>query len=168
MALSEATIALVKYDYEETDLTIITIGKKHGCSTSYICRLARNRGWLLRSIRLGRTPRTPVAVSEAARAGIAQRLCSLINKKLDQMEKDMESGALGSSDLERDTKSVGAMMSGMDKVMAPADADTKQKTKDAAAQEADAGLDEVARLQREIVERFERIERRREAARGSE
>ena len=134
MALDEATIALVKYDYEETDLTIIAIGKKLGCSPSYICRLARNRGWLLRSIRLGRTPRTPVPVSAAARAGIAQRLCSLINKKLDQMEKDMESGALGSSDLERDTKSVGAMMSGMEKVMERRRIeDEKQKTKDAAA-----------------------------------
>ena len=109
-----------------------------------------------------------MAVSEAARAGIAQRLCNLINKKLDQMEKDMDSGALGSSDLERDTKSVGAMMSGMDKVLAPADADKKQKTKDAAAPEVDACLDDCARLQREIIERFERIERRREAARGSE
>jgi hypothetical protein len=103
-----------------------------------------------------------VAASEAARAGIAQRLCNLINKKLDQMEKDMDSGALGSSDLEH-TKSVGAMMSGMD--LTPADADKKQKTKDGAAPEVDTCLDDYARLQRKIIERFER---RREAARGSE
>ena len=166
MALDEATIALVKYDYEETDLTIVAIGKKHGCSPSYICRLARNRGWLLRSIRLGRTLRTPMVVSEAARALIAQRLCSLISKKLDQMEKDMETGTLGSSDLERDTKSVGAMMTGMDKVLAPANADKKHKAKEAAAAEADPAIEDVERLQREIVERFERIERRREAERG--
>ncbi len=37
---------------------------------------------------------------------LAHRLCDAITKKLEQMEKGMESGELNSSDYERDAKSV--------------------------------------------------------------
>ena len=96
MALDAATLALIKVDYEESSLTVAAIGEKYGHSPSYISRLARIHGWILRTQRLGRTPRMSAVLSQQARALIAHRLCSIINKKLDQMEKDMDSGVLTS------------------------------------------------------------------------
>jgi len=49
---------------------------------------------------------------------LAHRLCDAITKKLEQMEKGMESGELNSSDYERDAKSVAQIISGMEKVAA--------------------------------------------------
>lgn len=160
-ALDEATIALIKVDYEESSLTVAAIGKKYGVSASYICRLARERGWLMRTVRLGRRPRVATPLSGAGRALIAHRLCGVINKKIDQMENDMDSGELSSADLERDAKTIASMIGGMEKVTTGPGEDKVSKLDDA------QDSDEVERLQREIIERFERIQSRREAERGS-
>lgn len=166
MALSEATIALIRIDYEESDLTVAQIGLKHGRSPSYICRLAREGGWLMRSERLGRRQRSGASLTLQAREAIAQRLSRVINKKLDQMEKGMESGSLSPEDVERGAKTVGSMIEGLDKVVARQDRPDEDKQRKPRAADA-AAVNEVERLQREIIERFERIQRRREAERGS-
>ena len=167
MALDAATLALVKVDYEESSLTVIAIGEKYGVSPSYVSRMARTHGWILRTQRLGRTPRMPAVLSQEARALIAHRMCGIINKKLDQMEKDMDSGVLTSPDLERDAKTIGSMVIGVEKIV-PRHEENKVSKRDAAEAAPLADDDAVERLQREIIERFERIQRRREAARGSE
>ena len=169
-AFDAATIALIKIDYEESSLTVAAIGEKYGVSASYISRLARERGWLLRTQRLGRRSRTEMFLSSAARALIAHRICGVINGKLDQMEADLQNGVLSSADLERDAKSIGSMIGGLEKVTHDADADEQHNTRkaDAAKAERADGANDVERLQREIIERFERIQRRREAEAGSQ
>lgn len=166
-ALDDATVALIKIDYEESDLTLDAIGKKFGRTASSISRMAHERGWLLRSLRMGRRPRINSQLSNMGRALIAHRLCGVINKKLDQMEKDMENGELSSADLERDAKTITSMVAGVQKVTTIPDEDKVSKLDGVQSAPADAA-DEVARLQREIIERFERIEKRRHAERGSE
>lgn len=166
MALDAATIALIRIDYEESDLTVVAIGLKFGRSPSYICRLAREGGWLLRSERLGRRPRSSSSAILQAREAIAHRLSRVINKKLDQMEKGMESGSLSAEDVERGAKTVGSMIGGLDKVVARQDRPDEDKQRTSPATNTGA-VNEVERLQREIIERFERIQRRREAERGS-
>ena len=79
------------------------------------------------------------------------------------METDMQSGELSSADLERDAKSVASMIGGMEKVVNGPDED-KERTPRAASV---AAVNDVERIHREIIERFERIQRRREAERGS-
>jgi uncharacterized protein YjcR len=162
MAFDVATLALIQVDYEESDLTVVKIGLKYGCSPSYISRLAREYGWLLRSERLGRRPRLGQWASRQAREAIAQRLSRVINKKLDQMEQGMESGELGAEEAERGAKMVGSMLGGFERVAAAPEEDNVRNAKAADADTAD----EVERLQREIIERFERIQRRREAEGG--
>ena len=164
-AFSDATIALIKIDYEESSLTVVAIGEKYGISAPYVSRIARERGWILRTQRLGRRPRTKSPMSNAGRALISHRLCGVINRKLDQMENDMESGALSSADLERDAKTIASMIGGMQKV-GPVQTEDKVSKFDAVRPAAVADTDEVERLQREIVERFEQIERRRAAEAG--
>lgn len=164
MAFDAATIARMKVDYEESDLTVVQIGAKYGCSTAYVCKLAKLHGWKPRSLRIGRAPAKPKSWRPRARTGIARRLCKVINKKLDQMETDMQSGELSSADLERDAKSVASMIGGMEKVVSGPDED-KERTPRAAA--AAGAVNDVERIHREIIERFERIQRRREAERGS-
>jgi uncharacterized protein YjcR len=165
MAFDVATLALIKVDYEESDLTVEKISLKYGCSPSYISRLAREGGWLLRSERLGRRSRSNPSISLQAREAIAQRLSRVINKKLDQMEQGMESGELSAEDAERGAKTVASMIGGFDKVVVRAEGPDEEEKR--ASQATDPGtVDEVERLQREIVERFERIQRRREAERG--
>ena len=59
MALDAATIALIKIDYEESDLTVVAIGLKYGRSALVHLHGWRARdGWLMRSERLGRRPRS--------------------------------------------------------------------------------------------------------------
>jgi len=173
MALSEETIALIRHDYEETTLTLVRMGEKFGLAPSYISRLARTGGWRMRSERMGRKPRGKAPLSTEGRALIAHRLRGVLNKKLDQMEKDMESGKLDAADLERDAKSVTHMITGLDKVTTSADGGAKQRSRGeksagTGANSDAADLAEVERLQREIIERFERIQRRRDAEGGSE
>jgi DNA-binding MarR family transcriptional regulator len=172
MALSEQTIALIKAEVEGSDIPLAKIGEKYGVSATYISRLSRTNDWVTRSQRRGHRSRTPVALSTAGRSLIAQRLRGIINKKLDQMEKEMDSGKLDATDLERNAKSVTTMITGLDKVTTGADGEGKQRARREKAVEAEpnsdaADLSEVERLQREIIERFERIQRRRDAEGGS-
>lgn len=167
MALSAATKARVRRDYEQSDLTLVAIGIKYDRSPSYISQLARKEGWALRSLRPGKRTRSRLPVSRALRAAIARRLCDVVNRKLEQMEKDMQSGALSSADLERDAKSIGAMIGGVQKVV-PGPNEDKVSRPDDILPDGAAEASDIERLQREIVERFERIQRRRQAEGGSE
>jgi hypothetical protein len=74
---------------------------------------------------------------------------------------------LSSADLDRDAKAIASMIGGMQKVVPVPDEDKVSKPDDARCA-AVANTDEVERLQREIIERFERIEKRRQAERGSQ
>ena len=164
MALDAATEAAIKLDYEESDLTLDRIGKKHGRSGAWVCKLARLRRWKRRRKQtvpsdLPPRRRRPRNV----RSVIDRRMCNIISRKLKQMETGMKTGALTSADLDRDAKWVGSMLGGMGKVNAPAERDEASDPNIANA----GAQDEVERLQREIIERFERILRRRDAARGS-
>ena len=154
--LDEAVIAQIKPLYEESDLTLVRIGVQFGCSATSISQLAKRRCWKLRAPRKLSPPK--------ARTALALRLCDVINSKLDQMEKDMQSGELSSADLERDAKSMASMIGGMDKALSAQNEDKKRKPRTAAA----AAVNEVERIHREIIERFERIQRRRNAQAGSE
>ena len=167
MALDAATIALIKVDYVESDLTVEQIGLKYGRSSSFICRLAREGGWLMRSERMGWRPRSGSVPSHMAREAIAKRLARFINSKLDHLEIGMQNGTLSPDDAERGAKSVATIIGGFDKVMARPELPDEDKRK--TGQHDNVGsVDAIERLQREIIERFERIQRRREAARGSE
>jgi hypothetical protein len=75
------------------------------------------------------------------------------------MVKGMQSGELSSADLEHDTKMVGSMIGGLQKLVAAPEEGKFRNPKLAKV----GAVDEVERLQREIIERFERIQRRREA-----
>ena len=105
-----------------------------------------------------------------ARVRLVRTLCAAITTKLEQMEKGMTSGELSSADCERDAKAVGSMLGGLQKVTATvqdADEERQPKSASSAASAAPATvLGEAERLHREIIERFERIQRRREAERG--
>lgn len=160
MALDDAAVAEIQRLYAGTKVTVAQIGDQFGVSPSAICKLARQRGWPTRSELMGRSPRRGQPSTPKARAMLAHRLCDAIIKKLDQMEKGMESGELNSSDYERDAKSVGSMISGMEKVAAVgSDGDKKRTPKTA-----ETAFSDVERIRREIVERFERLQRSRNAA----
>jgi hypothetical protein len=164
--LDAATKALIKVDYEESALTLAQMERKYGYSASFICKLAREGGWLMRSERMGWRSRTGSLASHRAREGIALRLARFINSKLDHLEIGMQNGTLSPDDVERGAKSVATVIGGLDKVIArPELLDEDKRTM---AQHHNADDDEVERLQLEIIERFERIQRRRDAARGSE
>ena len=90
---------------------------------------------------------------------------NIIIRKLDLMEKGLEDGTLSVEEAERHSKSISSMVGGYGKVKEAPRAEKKGKRGKA---DAIADDDAVERLQREIIERFERIQRRREAARGSE
>jgi hypothetical protein len=163
MALDAATEAAIKLEYEESDLTLEAIGEKHGRSGAWVCKLAKLRGWKRRRppvvSALPPRPRRP----RNHRALMDRRMCNVINRKLKQMETGMKDGTLSPADLERDAKVVGSILGGFGRMKAPTEGDKVLNPK------ADkAGVaDDVERLQREITERFERIQRRREAERGS-
>ncbi|NSL71205.1 hypothetical protein C6Y62_05145 [Hyphomicrobium sulfonivorans] len=161
------TLLLIQRDYEEGKLGLEDIGLRYGCSGALICKYARQHEWRRRRQTTEAQKRAMAAPKprKPATKIIAQRLCKVINRKLDQMEKDMASGALSSADLERDAKTVASMIGGMQKVVQVPGEDKVMKPDDANAGAGNAH--EVERLQREIIERFEQIERRRASERGS-
>jgi len=168
MALDKAALAEIKRLYHGNELTLAQIGDRYGITATAVSRIARSRGWLMRSELRGYAPRHSVPTTPKACALLVHRLCDVIVKKLDQMEADMAAGKLSSEDYERDTKSVAQMIASVGKaVMTGTDADKERKPKSAEPDVPAAAADEAERLHREIIERFERIQRRRDAEAGS-
>ena len=156
-----ATLAAIEIDHDAGELTLEAIGKKYGCSGANICKLAKLHGWKRRRPPDAAVPPPPRRTPRNPRTVMRRRMCKVINGKLKEMEQGMQSGELSADDLERGAKVVTSML-GLHKLGAP----EEDKVRDA--QSTNAGAkDDVERLQREIIERFERIQRRREAERGS-
>ncbi len=163
--LDKAAEEEIKLLYLDSDETLAQSGARYGVTASAISQLGRRRGWPMRYDR--NDVRLPGAgVLEHVRAHVAQRLGAALVVKLKKMEADMRAGKLSSQDFERDAKSVAAMMIGFDKTTARHE-DTSKTSKPAAAGDPEPA-DEAERLHREILERFERIQRRRLAEGGSE
>ena len=171
MALDDASLAEVGRLYREGRLKLAEIGRPYGLAPSAISHLARVHGWPMRGKLKARAPQVTALSTPKTRA-LARRLCDAITKKLEHMEKGMTSGELSSADYERDAKAVGSMVGGLQKVAATVkDADEERQPKSASSATSAApatGSGEAERLHREIIERFERIQRRRDAERGSQ
>jgi hypothetical protein len=167
MALDKAALAEMKRLYHGNELTVAEIGVRFGISPSAVSRQARVRGWVMRSELRGFAPRrNSVPTTGKALELVVHQICSVISTKLEQMEAQMSNGELNSEDFERDAKSIGQMVGGVFKAKTTgSDGDTK-KTPDAS--EPVPAPDELERLQREIIARFEHIQARRDAEAGSE
>jgi hypothetical protein len=171
----DATLAVIEVDHNAGELTLNAIGKKYGCSGAYICKLARELGWPRRRPASAGATKTTASADGAVSAApakkkrppdvrvmIKRRMCKVINEKLKEMEQGMKTGDMSAADVERNTKVVTSMIGSLQKVATPGE----DKVGDA--QSTNAGAkDDVERLQREIIERFERIQRRREIEGGS-
>jgi hypothetical protein len=150
--------------FETTNQTQVEIGKAVGRSAATISRWAAFENWQ-RPGADGKPPREANFSRKRADLAIAKRMHKIIMRNLDEMEQGMENGTLAPADAERKSKAMAVMIGGYGKVKEAPNAARKPKRGKS------AGLGTIAdveRLQREIVERFESIERRREAARGSE
>ncbi len=167
----DATLVVIQAQHDAGVLTLDAIGKRHNCTGAYICKLARLYGWprrraVIKAASEGTAgiAKPPPAKKRArdVRVMIKRRMCKVINRKLKEMEQGMQSGDMEPAELERHTKVVTSMIGGLQKVGGPEESEGKD------AQANGGGNDEVERLQREIVERFERIQKRREIERGSQ
>jgi len=162
MALDHAVLAEIGRLYGDRTLTLAEIGRRHNRSAASISQLARKHGWPMR-----RGEQRAAQRSEA-RARLAAKLCKAVTRKLVQMEKAMKSGELCPADCERDAKSIVSMVGSMEKVLATVpDANEERQPESASAGPSEgSGTGEAERLHREIMERFERIQRRRNAEAG--
>ena len=168
MALDKSALAEIKRLYQGDEVTLAEIGAQHGISASAVSRIARRYGWLMRTVRRGYAPRHSVPSTPKAMDLVVHQLCDAIITKLKQMEAQMQSGSLSSEDFERDAKSVGQMVGSVFKAKTTVpDGDEKQKAKSAESV-VECASDDAERLHREIIERFERIQQRRNAEAGSE
>ncbi len=169
MALDDAALAEIERLYREGKVTLAEIGLRFNRAPTGISRLARAHGWPMRWEAMGRAPRVRRLSTPKARALLVHKLCDAITAKLEQMEKGMKSGELSSADFERDAKAVASMIGGMEKVAATStDADEERRPKSATGDPGESsGANEAERLHREIIERFERIQSRRNAEAGS-
>jgi hypothetical protein len=118
----------------------------------------------MRSEMRGHAARLTVPTTARMRALLEHRLCELVTTKLAQMEAGVASGKLTSEDFARDARPVISMLGSVRRIGTQgADADEQQR-------KSPERVDEVAieRLRSEIMERFERIKRRRQIEGGSE
>jgi hypothetical protein len=151
--------------FETTNQTQAEIAKAVGRSVSTISRWAALENWQ-RPGEKNKPPREPNFSRKRADLAIAKRMHKIIMRNLDEMEQGMENGTLAPADAERKSKATAVMIGGYGKVTETPNAEKKRKRGKSAAEL--GAVDDIERLQREIIERFERIERRRDAARGSE
>ena len=113
-----ATLAAIKIEYEAGERTLDAIGEKHGCSGSYICKLAKMHGWKRRRPQAeGGAPRP--RRRRDPRATMTKRMCKVINGKLKEMEQGMKTGDMSAADVERNTKVVTSMLGGLHKLGGP-------------------------------------------------
>ena len=164
MALTPEAEAEVARLYLANELTLEEIGARYAMSAPAVCKLANRRGWPKRSELAGAARRQRVVISRALEQ-VMMRMCGAMNAKLEQMEKGMQAGELGSEEFERDSKAIAALAAVTQKALATGP-DAKKERQPKSTEPA-APADEVERLQREIIERFERIQRRRELEAGS-
>jgi hypothetical protein len=162
--LDEATLAEIKRLHQANELTLAVIGARYGMAATSVSKLARVHGWPSRSELIGRAPQSFRRVSARTHARLVRRLYDTISMMLEQMEAAMKSGKLTAQDFERTGKSAAAMISSVSKATA-AEPDGVEKKKPNARPAASA--DDAERLHREIIERLERIQRRRNAEAGS-
>lgn len=165
MAFSEADLAEMKRLHQANVLTLDEIAEQFGIAATTVSKIARTHGWPSRSELKGRAARSFRRVSAQAEARLLRQLYDTTLRMLAQMEAEMAGGNLGTQDIERAAKAVAAMVGSVGKVtMAGPDGDTTQ-TPDA--DESRDSAANVERLKREIIERFESIQRRRNAEGGS-
>jgi hypothetical protein len=169
MALDKEAVAEMKRLYHGNELTLVQIGARFGISATAVSRRARREGWLMRSELKGASPRVREPSTPRVLELVVHQFCEAINAKLKQMEAQMQAGKLSSEEFERDARSLGQMVGSALKVTTTVpDGDETQRAHSAGpAADATAACDDVERLHREIVERFERIQRRRNAEAGS-
>jgi hypothetical protein len=160
--LDEATLAEIKVLHQANELTLAEIGVRYGMAATAVSKLARVHGWPSRSEMMGRAPPSFRPATARTQARLVRRLFDTISMMLEQMEADMKSGKLGAQNFERPGKSVAAMISSLSEATATEPNGDEKKKPNAAAPAAEA-----ERIQREIIERFERIQRRRDAEAGS-
>jgi len=167
MALDKAALTEIKRLHQANELTLDEIGARYGMAATSVSKLARVHGWRSRSEMLGRASRSFRPATARTQAKLVRRLYDTISMMLEQMEADMRSGKLTAQDFERAGKSVAAMIGGLSKATATEpDGDEKQKPKSAETA-APPAADEAERLHREIIARFERVQKRRNAEAGS-
>ena len=169
MAFTSEEEAEIKCLYHANVLTLDDIGARYGKSGQATAKLAHRRDWPRRAELAGSVPRSLVAISRALEQ-VMVRMGAAMNAKLEQMEKGMQAGELSSEEFERDSKAIAAMAAVMQKAIAagPNAQKNAQKEQQSHSAEPGAAVDEIERLQREIMDRFERIQRRRNAEAGSE
>ncbi len=165
MEFDAATLAEIKCLHQANEQTLADIGERFGIAATTVSKLARTHGWTSRSELIGRAPRSYHPVTAQAQARLVRRLYDTISMMLEQMEADMRSGKLNTPDFERTAKSVAALIGSVSKAKTTVtDGDEKKKPQAAAPTVA---ADEVERLHREMIERFERIRSRRDTEAGS-
>jgi hypothetical protein len=150
--------------WQESTLTLEEIGKVVGRHASTVARWGSTFEWGPRPGAEGQPPRQANFSWRRADQQMAKRIHRIIIRKLDLMEEGLEAGTLSAEDAEQESKSIASMIGGYGKVREAPNGKKERKRGKAVA----GVVDDVARLHLEIIERLERIERRRNAARGSE
>jgi hypothetical protein len=169
MTISDEMLAQIKRLHHANALTLDQIGERFGLTGGAISKLARANGWPARDRSKGHAAHR-FRFGERERNELVHQLYSTTLQILEQMEAEMASGKPGTQDVERAAKAVAAMIGSVGKMtMAGRDGNKTHKPKSSGADEdrSDAAS-RVERLQREIIERFEGIQRRRNAEAGSE
>jgi hypothetical protein len=163
-ALDPAAVAKAYGLFKTTRMTVAAIGAAVGRSASTITRWAEQFEWGARPGAEGKPLRAPNFSRKRANRNMAKGFYQLIMRYLDTMEQGLKECSLTPEKAEQTAKLLAPLVSSYGKVDANEAADAKTKGKRSKA----AGVDDVERLQREIVERLERIQSRRLAQRGSE
>ncbi len=165
MPFTPADETEIQHLYFANELTLEKIGARYGRSPAAIAKLAHRRGWPKRHELAGTARRSQIVIARALEE-VLMRMCGAMNAKLEQMEKGMQTGEVSSEEFERDAKAVAAMATVTQKALA-ASTDAKKECQPKSSEPL-APADEVERLQREIMERFERLQRRRNSEAGPE
>lgn len=151
--------------YCESDETIHSIAQRFGVTDRLIFKEARRQGWPRRSERrrqrVGVTgPIAPVPPSDpirVAREALVRRLFRVMNKRLEKLEKRMQTeDDTSPDDIERDRREIDTMVRGLDKLTEAA-ADRKRPPEAGSGKPTLLTSAEAERLRNEIAERLERL-----------
>lgn len=161
--IDAATLAEIKQHYCANKLTVAEIGLRYGRSPSGISQLARRKGWPPRLVHHGESPAKRLALLRQARDGMLLRYYGTMSRHFEQMEADLARGGLSPDEVERRAKSMRSMHGAVENVekVSAAGAHADQDPQPSLPAPDDTA--EAERIRREIMERFERIQRRWDA-----
>ncbi|NJM34786.1 MAG: hypothetical protein HC850_08815 [Rhodomicrobium sp.] len=152
--------AAIERDYLAGSMTVSELCAVHGIDRNALYRRIREEGWRKRSETSARATAakvTPAAKSRRPSPGLAERLSTLLDRKMTEFENRMADGSATSADTERDARTLNTLVRLLEKLTSPLASNKKRAGATTDAALTSKAEDDADRIRSDLAQRLERL-----------